>query len=167
MKYIIRHAKQAFNLKKIEDVRGDPKATWKLINNLRGKKKNGRNAPSFIIDGELVMNKRIIANAFNKYFVSLATKMNDAVYQMGGVGIEPVESFESFMSKPVQSSIFLYDCTAEEINKIISSLDNNKSSDIPIRVIKRTSHIISPILEIHFNNLIYCRQYAHISFAEY
>ena len=64
LKYIIRHAKRLYNLRKFEEVKGDPKATWKLINNLRGKKKNARIVPSFIIDGELVMNKRIIANAF-------------------------------------------------------------------------------------------------------
>ena len=32
LKYIIRHAKRLYNLKKFEEVKGDPKATWKLIN---------------------------------------------------------------------------------------------------------------------------------------
>ena len=49
IKYIIRHAKRLYNLKKFEEVKGDPKATWKLINNLRGKNKNARIVPSFII----------------------------------------------------------------------------------------------------------------------
>ena len=77
-------------------MKGDPKATWKLINNLRGKKKNARIVPSFIIDGELVMNKRIIANAFNKYFVSIAQKLNNNDHEPT---IEPLPDFRSFLSK--------------------------------------------------------------------
>ena len=37
---------------------------------------------------------------------------------------------------------------------IISELDNNKSSDIPIKVVKKASHIISPILSDYFNRLM-------------
>jgi hypothetical protein len=42
-------------------------------------------------------------------------------------------------------------CTAEEINQIIKELQNGKSSDIPVKVIKKTSEIISPILALYFN----------------
>jgi len=52
------------------------------------------------------------------------------------------------------NSMFLFDCTSEEVSKIISELQNGKSSDIPIIVIKRTSPIISPVLSIHFNHLM-------------
>ena len=41
-----------------------------------------------------------------------------------------------------------------EINKIISEMQNGKSSDIPISVIKKTFNIISPILAHHFNYLM-------------
>ena len=46
------------------------------------------------------------------------------------------------------------ECTQYEVSKIISELKNGKSSDIPITVIKKTSDIISPILAMHFNNLM-------------
>ena len=48
----------------------------------------------------------------------------------------------------------LFTCTSDEIIDIISELDNNKSSDIPVRIIKKASHVISPILSEHFNNLM-------------
>ena len=50
--------------------------------------------------------------------------------------------------------IFLEDCSPQEILDIISELDNNKASDIPIRIIKKSSHIISPILSKYFNLLM-------------
>ena len=37
------------------------------------------------------------------------------------------------------------ECTTEEISTIITELKNSKASDIPIHVIKKTSHVISPI----------------------
>jgi len=39
----------------------------------------------------------------------------------------------------------------EELLDIIKELDNNKSSDIPIRVIKKSAHVICPYLSQYFN----------------
>ena len=71
------------------------------------------------------------------------------------IKIENLPSFTEFLDKSVSGSIFMADCTAEEISKIISELENGKSSDIPIRVIKRSSKLTSPILERHFNCLMH------------
>ena len=43
-------------------------------------------------------------------------------------------------------------CTSYEISELISGLENSKASDIPIKIIKRSSHIISPLLASHFND---------------
>ena len=52
-------------------------------------------------------------------------------------------------------TIFLADCTEDEVRKIISQLQNGKSSDFPIKVIKKLSHILtSPVLTAQFNNLM-------------
>ena len=50
--------------------------------------------------------------------------------------------------------VFFCDCSAEEISKIISELENGKSSDIPAKIIKKSNKFISPILAQHFNYLI-------------
>ena len=52
--------------------------------------------------------------------------------------------------------------TEEEIRSIIADLQNEKSSDIPIGVIKKSSKSISSILFYHFNfweSYIYSRLY--------
>ena len=60
--------------------------------------------------------------------------------------------FTDYLPKPCISSIFLHDCSSEEISKIIAELENGKSSDIPIKIIKQSSNVISPLLENYFNN---------------
>ena len=66
------------------------KKTWEIINELRGKKKSGIK-PQFIIDDEKISNRRVIANEFNKYFVSIAKNLNDTVSP--GLEIKPVPNF--------------------------------------------------------------------------
>ena len=93
---------------------------------------------------------RIIANEFNKYFVSLASKLNDAVI----IENLPPRTFDDLMPTLNLGSMFMSECTQYKVSKIISELKNGKSSDIPITVIKKTSDIISPILALHFNYLM-------------
>ena len=45
----------------------------------------------------------------------------------------------------------MYDCNAEEVCQIINDFQNGKSSDIPIKVIKKCSSIISPLLSQYYN----------------
>ena len=150
LKYIIRNAKDNYYKNKIDYVKGDPKATWKLINNLRGNTKSSI-SPTFIIDSEVVLNHRRIANAFNDYFVSVAQKLND---HGTGIFVDPLPSFRSFMSKRTNNSIVMHDCTAEEIREIIKSFSNGKSSDIPIQAVKSCHDILSVALSRFFNNFM-------------
>ena len=71
-----------------------------------------------------------------------------------GIRIEPLPKFTDFISKQNPKSIFMAECTEDEISNIISGLQNGKASDFPIRVIKKLSHILSPVLTHHFNHLI-------------
>ena len=103
-----------------------------------------------MIDNKLVTTRRIIANEFNKYFVSLASELNDAVI----IKNLPPRTFDDFMPTSNLGSIFMSEFTQYEVSKIICELKNGKSSDIPISVIKKTSDIISPILAMHFNYLM-------------
>ena len=153
LKRVIKFAKANHYGKKIKEHQGDMKKTWSVINEIRGKTKT-QIKPLFIIDNRKITNRRTIANKFNSYFVTLASNLNKSVYETGHVGIEKFASFTEFLDKPVSNSMFLADCTSCEIQRIISELENGKSSDIPIRVIKRSSKLISPILEKHFNCLM-------------
>ena len=149
LKHIINFEKSKLYKNKFEGASGNPKKTWEIINQLRGKLKKSMN-PEFVIDNKRIYDRRTIANAFNKYFASIASKLNDEVK------IKPLTGtkYSDFMPHRQANSMFLYDCNEEEIKQLIKSLENGKSSDIPVSVIKKCSNIISPILALQFNYLM-------------
>ena len=154
LKKIIKHAKTNFYNNKFEKCTGDIKKTWGLINQIRGKNKKSMK-PQFIINNERIIERRVIANEFNKYFASIASTMNQNFdTHDDGIPINKVLSFEEYMPKSNIKSMFVFECTSDEISQIINELQNGKSSDVPIKVIKKVSPIISPYLEIHYNYLL-------------
>ena len=151
LKQIIKTQKRSYYCSKISENLGNSKKVWEVINHLRGKSKKSIK-PQFSVDGERIVNRRLIANKFNEYFNSIASKMNQDMGE--NLGIEPIPSFLEFLPRKTQNSMFLADCTPDELSKIIATLQNGKASDFPIRVIKRLSHVLSPILCKQFNNLM-------------
>ena len=147
---LIKHAKKNYYGNEFKKHSGNSKKTWEIINKLRGKSIKHKMS-SFVIGDERIMCRRIIANKFNDYFVNLAGKMNfNAFDDKIKAGTFP--SFEMFLNKHCNSSMFLDDCNEAEILEIINELSQNKASDIPILLIKQTSHIISPHLSKLYNH---------------
>ena len=130
LKHVIKYIKRNFYGKQISKVSGDPKKTWQIINQIRWKCKKVIK-PQFIINNEKVIQRRVIANEFNKYFVSLASKLNEEV------SFRSNNYFNDFMPPTIMNSIFLPECTEEEILKIISELQNGKSSDELVNFLTR------------------------------
>ena len=153
LKGIIKKAKSKFYCSKIESCSGDMKKTWKIINEIRGKCKTSTK-PQFLINNKRIVERRVIADEFNKYFVTLASNMNKSLEDNDGVPILSTQSFTDFMPNRHMNSMFTSDCSADEISTIIKELQNGKASDIPINIIKKVSHIICPILELNFNHLM-------------
>ena len=146
LKHIIKSIKTKYHYNKISEASGNPKKTWEIINQIRGKSKKTIK-PEFVINNERIIERRVIANEFNKYFVSLASKLNEN-------STASSNTFKDFLPPGNMQSIFMEDCSGAEVENIISEMQNGKSSDIPISVIKKTSKIISPILSLHFNHLM-------------
>ena len=128
LKYLIKMAKNKYYTGKFKDAEGNPKSTWKLINNLRGKHKTDLK-PSFFIDSKIVREHRAIANGFNEYFISIAGKLNAGLDPSLGVQVLPVPDFTTYFSKSCGNSIHLADCDAKEVQEVIESFSSGKSSD--------------------------------------
>ena len=154
LRKIIKNAKASYYRRKINEHEGDMKKTWKLINEIRGKQKSIIK-PQFMIYNEKVIERRIIANKLNDYFINIATKMNDHTYgNSNTISNENPNDFQKYSIKSQLNSIYLRDCNSDEIHSLISEFENGKSSDIPIRIIKAASLIISPLLEKLYNSLM-------------
>ena len=152
-KHIINHARNRHYNNKVNECNGDSKKVWGIINELRGKKRK-KIKPSFFVNGEHITSRRLIANEFNKYFVSLAPTLNDAYLTTTGLTIQPLKSFSDYLPNSISSNIYLHECDEGEIHEIITELDNGKSSDIPIHIIKNSLSIITPYLVNFFNKFI-------------
>ena len=152
LKKIIKFQKNSYYCNKILENSENSKKIWEVINEIRGKSKKSIK-PQFVVDGVRVVERRVIANKFNEYFSSIASKMNDNTCY-NGIYLEPLPTFLDFMPQRTKQSLFFYDCDQEEISEIISNLKNGKASDFPIRVIKQLSSVLSPALAVQFNRLI-------------
>ena len=138
LKHLIKSAKQKYFFNEFDKHKNNKKKTWQIINKLRGKSKSNIKS-SFIIDNERITCRRIIANKFNEYFVSLAKNLNTSAYNE--VPLTSYPSFRTYFSRQCATSIFMEDCDPEEIMNIISEFENGKSSDIPITLIKNAASI--------------------------
>ena len=65
---------------------------------IRGKQKT-KIKPSFIIDGTLVEERRVIADSFNKYFTSIASKLNESDDELL---ITPLPAFTDYIRNSME-----------------------------------------------------------------
>ena len=105
-----------------------------------------------MINGEIVENRRKIANEFNNYFLSIAAKLNSSENMSeSGLLIQTLPTFTNYLNTPISSSIFFNNCTPMEIQEIITDFSSAKASDIPVRILKACSGIIAHILCKYYN----------------
>ena len=110
-----------------------------------------------IKDGNSVItDDKAIANKFNEHFCSLAENLNKSIQK------SEIRNFRDYLPRRQTSSIFLEKTTPAEIMSIIKEFKNDKSSDIPIVVIKHCSPIISPTLCSLFNRYMESGEFPQI-----
>ena len=151
LRFLIKKAKNKYYADKFQKFHGDKKRTWQLINELRGKGKQQIKA-SFVISNERIICRRVIANKLNAYFAEIAKDLNEDAYKDNPITAFP--SFRTYLFQGSETSLFLEECTSEETLNIISELENVKSSDIPISLVKAIRTSISPIICNLYNTYV-------------
>ena len=106
LKKVRENAKNKYNIKKFKECNGNIKKTWELINKLRGNQRR-QLKPMFVINNEKITERRVIANHFNNYFVSLASNLNEAYNEIGELGMNPIPSFQDYLPCSNPNSIFI------------------------------------------------------------
>ena len=148
MSNLIKYAKQRHYALAFQNSSGNLKQTWAIINELRGKIRTPVSS-FFTFGNTTVTDKKQIANKFNTYFSSIAENLNKDILDDNST---QTSDFTQYLNMAEKGSIFLEDTTPDEVLDIIIEFDNNKSSDIPIVVIKHCASIIAPTLSKLYNN---------------
>ena len=147
-----KDAKTIYHIHLFEKVNGDARRTWGVINKIRCKMK-GSSSPSYIeFNQQLITDRRSICSLYNTYFTDVANKLNSDKYHNAP---PPPEDFRQFLGTRSSNSILLYQIEPDEIVKIITSFNNNKSSDLSVRAIKHVRHLIAPVLTSIFNKCMF------------
>ena len=90
-----------------------------------------------------------MCNIFNEYFVNIGTNL---AANIDSTDINPL----NYLGNASLNSFSFMATTPIEVHNIIKHLDNKKSSmnNVPIFILKKISHIISPLLSDIFNHSI-------------
>ena len=149
LKRKIKSAKRSYFQNKFQNCHGDSSSTWKITNNILGTKKKSKIPPSLVQNSDEINDETRICNIFNHYFANvghnLASRIqNNDINPSNYLGDRSLNSFSFMATSP------------QEIFNIIRKFKNKKTSpnNIPIFILKKISHIISPLLSDIFNHSI-------------
>ena len=144
---LIDKAKYDYFSKKLDENKEDLKKTWRLINNILGRKRQNR---------LLTFPQDDAAHNFNKYFVSVASDLISKTYSTDDSKSED-EYFLQYLSEnnlrneDVLDSLVISD---KDVASLITKLSNSKSSYFSPKILKLVSYNLSPILSKLFNKCI-------------
>ena len=143
---IIRTKKSLYFEKRFNNCMGDIKKCWKVLNEIRNKRKK-LTFPKYInFNGNLITQRRAIIEKFNSYFVNIANNLNK------NKNDDEFKNFEKFLKNRNEKSAIFDDIETYEISQIIKDLNPNKSSDLSPRILNLYKHVIAPVIKIILNN---------------
>ena len=142
----INLARKNYFLHKFENCQGDSSNTWKVTNNILGRKNKAKLPTSLLCNSDVVTDEKEISNIFNRYFINVGPNLANTLQN---IDINPI----NYMGDRRLNSFSFIATTPQEIINVIKQFKNKKTSlnNIPIFILKKISHIIAPILSDIFN----------------
>ena len=155
MSTLLKRAKEKY-LTEFFNENKDIKKTWIGIKSLVSMKHKNNDTPSIIRNDKKYINDPItIANTFNNFFTSIAETVQSKIKFSN-------KSFKSFLSTKNNDSFIITTTNKEEICKVISSLNINKScgpNSIPTKILHLVQNQISKhlatICNLYFSTEIF------------
>ncbi len=144
-------SKRDYLKQKFDEVKGNMKKSWQLVNETIQRKSKRARSNKFISKitdkNDEYTTPNEISNKFNHYFrdvgPSLASKIKDVN-----------KTFSDYLGNPIESNFFTAPTNAYEVRELIWQLEKNKSlglGDVPIKLIKAADAQISEHLANIFN----------------
>ena len=151
----IRNSKKNYYFNLFEKFKSDTKATWNAINKIlrpEGKNKS-KSIKKLLFENEIITENIDIANSLNDYFCNIGAEISRKYHT------DPenqANNYLSYLNDDYCNSFFFKASTSNDINSIIKSLKNKRTSynNIPIPVLKIVSDIISPVISYIINKSI-------------
>lgn len=141
----IRTAKEDYYAKLFDSIKGDMKKTWKSINGVLNRGKNKQDLPQcFNIDGSLVSDPTLIANAFNDFFVNIGPSLAESI-DTSKINY----TFDAYLSNQSNSLFDFSSVTNNDVLTTIESLESKSScgyDNLSSIMLKNIKNEISPIL---------------------
>lgn len=145
----MRIAKSLYYTRKLEDIKSNTKATWRILNEVINKKRTKPKLPlSFKVDNGEISDPTEIANRFCNYFSNIGPNLAQKIQSIPN-------SHLNSLAGQFPNSIFLNLATKAEIIEISKSFQSCKApgyDKIPMSIIKQSINIISEPLT-HIINL--------------
>ena len=153
----VKEQAQDFHYQKdFAECSGDPKLTWKKINNLQNKKKPQNKLPLIIKDGDSqIDDPKLIANKLNKNFVLKGPKLASKLPPSNKSALEN-------MMPRVNDSITNIILKTPAVRKRINELKTNKAAgydNISAKMLKWLVDVIAPLLTQVFNKYLSIGKY--------
>ena len=145
----IKMSKKSYYNNKFQEYGNNSKNTWKLTNDLLGTSKKSTGNISIIHENNTVENEVEVANHFNNYFVNIGHNLINSNLSHNA---NPM----TYLEDRLPNSFFFHETNFSEISKIINNFKNKKTTinNIPNFIIKKISHVVTPILVELFNESI-------------
>jgi len=125
------------------------KTTWQIINRERRISQPDISIPKLEMHNSTITNQQVLANTFNRYFISVADNIKDDINNKANTSkMNPINYLLNYYNNPFPRLNWQYASTYE-IGKIINSLkpiNTTGYDDISNRIIKLSApYIISPL----------------------
>ena len=109
---IIRTSRKLYYSQKLNKVSSNSRATWRVINNIMGKKTDPLPKDKFTLQGNSISNSHNYAASFNSFFCNIGPQLASKINNASNV------HFTNFLPEPFDKSLFLYPTNPNEIINI-------------------------------------------------
>ena len=148
LKKLIHTAKENYYGREFEKYKTSTKKTWNTINEIINKCKHETLPDQFVINGDSITNKSVIAENFNHHFATIGSDLASS--------IENVENItnDHYLRGNIHSEFQFHQIDIEMVENTIQNLNSTKSTGydgLSIDLIKQIGHIIAEPLSFIIN----------------
>ena len=141
---IIKKAQINYYKNLIDEQSTSCQGLWKTFGSIISQNKTKKSQIKQLkVDNKLIKNPSEITEIFNNFFCNIGSKLSSKFHSTSD------NDFLKYMGQSANQSMFLFETNAEEVAKIITNLENKKSTghdDITVKFIKISSIYISELL---------------------